>query len=55
MGFGTGAFVGFIVMMILRWRPISDPLMAGFAAGLVAGGGAGRGTTAGFLARILGE
>ncbi len=55
MGLGTGAFVGFIVMMILRWRPIFDPLIAGFSAGLVAGDGAGQGAAAGFPARILGE
>ena len=33
MGLGTGAFVGFIVMMILGWIPIFDPLIAGFATG----------------------
>ena len=54
MGLGTGAFAGFVVMMILGWIPIFGPLIAGFAAGLVAGGGAGRGAAAGFLAGILG-
>jgi hypothetical protein len=54
-----GAFVGFVVTLILGWMfpglgHLIGGLVGGFVAGLIAGGGMGKGALAGFLAGIFG-
>jgi hypothetical protein len=54
-----GAFVGFVVTLILGWMfpgigHLIGGLIGGFVAGLIAGEGMGRGALAGFIAGIFG-
>jgi hypothetical protein len=54
-----GAFVGFLVTLILGWMfpgigHLVGGLIGGFVAGLIAGGGMMKGALAGFLAGIFG-